>query len=49
MLVSTAVVAHSTRKADAFDLAIALDASIAYDMGEHGPGVNHRRAWQVAK
>lgn len=48
MLVSTAIVAHSTRKAQAFDLAITLDASIAYDLGDCGPGVNHRRAWQLA-
>jgi hypothetical protein len=48
MLVSTAIVAHSTRKAQAFDLAITLDASIAYDLGDHGPGANHRRAWQLA-
>lgn len=48
MHISTAVVAHTIRKAHAFDLAIALDASVAYDMGEHGPGVNHRRAWELA-
>lgn len=47
-MISTAVVAHSARKAQAFDLAIQLDASVAYDLGEHGPGTNHRRAWELA-
>ncbi|HMS74176.1 hypothetical protein [Gordonia sp. (in: high G+C Gram-positive bacteria)] len=50
LLITTSVVAHSARKAAAFDLAIALDASVAYDFeGEFGPGVNHRRAWELAQ
>ncbi|MGP3708500.1 hypothetical protein [Gordonia paraffinivorans] len=48
MIVSTAIVAHHTRKAWATDLAIATDASLALDPGLWGPGHNHRRAWQLA-
>ena len=50
-LLITTSVAHSARKAAAFDLAIALDASVAYDFeGEFGPGESSARVeWRSAR
>lgn len=48
MLISYAVVGHTSRQPQAEQLAQSLGATLALDDGSYGEGINHDRAWVAA-